>query len=199
MNSVERVKKICKERKIPVSKLERDLGFSNGYIGQLRKGVLPDDRLKKISEYFGVSLDYLATGDDSVSKNDEVEASGERIKARRRELGISAEQLADILGISPATIYRYESNEISSIKVDKIKPIADALRVSPSYLTGWESADNRSASSSFTLSPDERALVLLFRELNDEGRDKARSYIDDLVASGRYIKTDSAGVLERDS
>lgn len=27
MNSVERVKAICKERKIPISKIERDLGF----------------------------------------------------------------------------------------------------------------------------------------------------------------------------
>lgn len=78
MNSVERVKKICKERKIPISKLEKDLGFSNGYIGQLRKGVFPDDRLKKISEYFGVSLEYLATGDDSASKNDGLTAKDER-------------------------------------------------------------------------------------------------------------------------
>ena len=29
MNSVERVKKTCKERKIPISRLEKDLGFSN--------------------------------------------------------------------------------------------------------------------------------------------------------------------------
>lgn len=47
MNTVERVKAICKERKIPVYKLEKDLGFSNGYISQLKKGSLPDDRLEK--------------------------------------------------------------------------------------------------------------------------------------------------------
>ena len=64
MNSVERVKKLCKKNKIPISKLERDLGFSNGYIGQLRKGVFPDDRLAKIAEYFGVSVDYLMTGEE---------------------------------------------------------------------------------------------------------------------------------------
>ena len=49
MNCVERVKAICKERKIPISKLESDLKFSNGYIGQLRKGVFPADRLAKIA------------------------------------------------------------------------------------------------------------------------------------------------------
>lgn len=62
MTSVERVKAMCKERKIAISRLEKDLGFSNGYIGQLRKGVFPDDRLRMIADYFGVALEYL-TGD----------------------------------------------------------------------------------------------------------------------------------------
>lgn len=64
MNSVERVKRICKERKIPISRLEKDLGFSNGYIGQLRKGIFPADRLVEISKYLGVSEKYLMTGTD---------------------------------------------------------------------------------------------------------------------------------------
>lgn len=62
MNAVERVKDICKERKIPISKLEADCGFSNGYIGQLKKGTFPDDRLRIISNYLNVSADYLSTG-----------------------------------------------------------------------------------------------------------------------------------------
>ena len=64
MNSVERVKAICKERKIPISKLESDLGFSNGYIGQLRKGVFPSDRLAMIANYLEVTTDYLMTGEE---------------------------------------------------------------------------------------------------------------------------------------
>lgn len=59
MTSVERVKEICKTRKIPISRLEADLGFGNGYIGQLRKGVFPDDRLVRISEYLGVPITAL--------------------------------------------------------------------------------------------------------------------------------------------
>ena len=64
MNSVERVKKLCKERRIPISKLEKDLGYSNGYIGQLRKGTFPADRLKEIAEYLDVSIEYLMTGEE---------------------------------------------------------------------------------------------------------------------------------------
>ena len=59
MTSVELVKNICKLRKIPLSRLEKDLGYSNGYIAQLRKGVFPSDRLAEIAEYLGVSIDSL--------------------------------------------------------------------------------------------------------------------------------------------
>ena len=65
MNSVDRVKKICKDRKIPISKLERELGFSNGYISQLRKGVFPADRLALIADYLQISSNYLLTGEDN--------------------------------------------------------------------------------------------------------------------------------------
>ena len=64
MNSVERVKAICKERKIPISRLERDLGYANGYIGQLRKGVFPGDRLQEIADYLDLSIEYLMTGEE---------------------------------------------------------------------------------------------------------------------------------------
>ena len=70
MDSVERVKSICKERKIAISKLEKDLGFSNGYIGQLRKGVFPADRLLLIADYLGVSADYLMTGNENAPAED---------------------------------------------------------------------------------------------------------------------------------
>lgn len=73
MNCVDRVKEICKQRKIAISKLEKDLGFSNGYVGQLRKGVFPADRLARIANYFGVSIDYLLTGEEKAPTE-----SGER-------------------------------------------------------------------------------------------------------------------------
>lgn len=84
MNTVDRIKQICKDRKIAISKLEKDCGFSNGYIGQLKKGTVPDNRLKTISNYLDVTVDYLLgsenyeydkktkTWDYIVSKKDQV-------------------------------------------------------------------------------------------------------------------------------
>lgn len=62
MDSVELVKNICKERKIPISRLEKECGFSNGYIRKLKEGKFPTDRIQKISDYLGISLEYLTTG-----------------------------------------------------------------------------------------------------------------------------------------
>lgn len=62
MNSVQYVKDLCKERKIAISKLERDCGFSNGYIRGLKNGRLPYDRAVKVAEYLGISVEYLLTG-----------------------------------------------------------------------------------------------------------------------------------------
>lgn len=70
---------------------------------------------------------------------------GERIKNRRKQLGLSAEQIAAELGVSPATVYRYESNEIMNMRIDKLEPIAKALHTSPAYLMGWSEETSSAA------------------------------------------------------
>lgn len=64
---------------------------------------------------------------------------GERIKQARLALGYSAEQVAAFLDVSPATVYRYENGDISKLPSKFIKPLAEYLCVSPSWLMGWSS------------------------------------------------------------
>jgi len=64
MSTVDRVRQLCKEKGIPISRLERECKFSNGYINGLRKGSIPDDRLRLIADYLGVSTDYLMYGEE---------------------------------------------------------------------------------------------------------------------------------------
>ena len=63
--------------------------------------------------------------------------TGERMKLRRKEIGLSAERVAEILGVSPATIYRYENGDIDKVPGNRLAPIADALMTTPAYLMGW--------------------------------------------------------------
>ena len=117
----------------------------------------------------------------------------ERIQELCKSANISITSLEFELGIGKGLIGKWRKNSPNIVTLQKV---ADYFDISVDYLLGRDC----SASSSFALSPDEKALVLLFRELNDEGRDKARSYVDDLVASGRYIKKSGQdGVLERES
>ena len=89
MNCVERVKQICKERKIPISKLEKDLGFSNGYVGQLKKGSFPAERLSKIAEYLMYGEEPAP--DPVLTSRDERDI--EKILARTKEQLLSQEGL----------------------------------------------------------------------------------------------------------
>ena len=75
MNSVELVKKICKERGIPISRLERQCRFANGYIRRLSKGVFPSDKLQIIADYLDVSVEYLLSGGE---KTVDVRADGQQ-------------------------------------------------------------------------------------------------------------------------
>lgn len=63
---------------------------------------------------------------------------GQRIKKRRKELKISADELGARLGKDRSTIFRYEKGEIENLPLDILEPIADILQTTPQYLMGWE-------------------------------------------------------------
>ena len=52
---------------------------------------------------------------------------GDRIKQRRLKLEISADELADKIGKSRATVYRYENGDIENMPTTVLEPIADGL------------------------------------------------------------------------
>ncbi|KGX84453.1 LexA family protein [Pontibacillus litoralis] len=77
---------------------------------------------------------------------------GDRIRKRRKELKLSVDQLAEMLGKNRATIYRYESNEIENMPIYIIQPLAEALGLSPAYLMGWEEDDEENTTIKETTS-----------------------------------------------
>lgn len=63
--------------------------------------------------------------------------TGERIKQRRIELGLSVDEVASRLGKNRATVYRYESNDIENLPTTVLEPLAKILETTPAYLMGW--------------------------------------------------------------
>ena len=79
MNSVEIVKRLCKEKRIAISRLERECGFANGYIAGLKKGKLPSDRIQTIADYLDVPTGYLLGEDKREYYSDETMEIADKI------------------------------------------------------------------------------------------------------------------------
>lgn len=63
---------------------------------------------------------------------------GDRIKNRREELGMGQTELANKIGISKQSLYKYERDIVTNIPSDIIEKLSRALDVTPAFLMGWK-------------------------------------------------------------
>lgn len=112
---------------------------------------------------------------------------GQRIKERRKELGMSADTLGEKLGKNRATIYRYENGDIENLPLDILDPIAKALRTTPQYLMGWNEKIEKdpvgTAELHFEILMDEDLQDIFedFKKLTPEAKQMAKKIIHSLV------------------
>ena len=59
------------------------------------------------------------------------------LKARRTELGLTQLDVANAVGVSEATVSRWESGDIANMKRSRIASLASVLKISPSIIMGW--------------------------------------------------------------
>ena len=95
--------------------------------------------------------------------------TAERIKQRRQDLGLRAEDVAERIGVSRSTMFRYENGEIEKLPINHLVPIAKALHTSVDYLMGWTEDEKE------PIPMDEDRLdqefVRLFEQLGNEQKD----------------------------
>ena len=118
--------------------------------------------------------------------------TGDRIKQRRIELGLTADDLAQKIGKSRATIYRYENGDIENMPTPISEPLAKALDTTPADLIGWTSSHSgiaieRKTSNSkvqfqrFSLYADK--LMKLYDQLSSSNKEKVVSYTKGLLST----------------
>lgn len=73
MTLVSTIKSLCSEAGDTIASLEKKLGFGNATIRKWDDAIPSGDRLIKVAEYFGVSVDYLLGRDIKKSPTNEVE------------------------------------------------------------------------------------------------------------------------------
>ena len=91
---------------------------------------------------------------------------GDQLRWRRKELGISREELAKRLGITPSAVGNYETG-VSTPKESVLLRLFDVLQVDPNYLYRDFYAAGRSGQA---VSDEEQFLLKRYRELGLTGR-----------------------------
>ena len=113
-----------------------------------------------------------------------VENIGKRIKESRLRLGLSAEELAPLVGLSPATIYRYENGDIKKVNTNKLQLFADALHTSAAYLMGGVSDPDEIPveTENANAKKDEIAEILyVSKPSGDMKADEVRKFLHELI------------------
>ena len=96
---------------------------------------------------------------------------GQRIKQRRKELRMSADELGKRLGKDRSTIYRYEKGDIENLPLDILEPIATALRTTPQFLMGWEQVQKKNdvLTDIILKAKEDEELLMLMEKLSKLG------------------------------
>lgn len=91
MTIYERIESLRKSKGLSQGKLEKQLGFSNGSISKWKNSTPKVERLQKLADFFGVSVEYLMTGKEEDKKEnsvidikDELERVRDLLKNRTR-------------------------------------------------------------------------------------------------------------------
>ena len=115
--------------------------------------------------------------------------TGQRIRVRRKSIGLSAEQLAEFLGCAPATIYRYENGDIEKVPGDSLGTIAKALQTTPAFLMGWDEDTTTQSTNFSSLLYNDGVfphLLKTYETLNADGRQKVYERATELAELPKY-------------
>lgn len=106
-----------------------------------RGGSEPDiDTIKTLAELYDVSLEWLLTGEennDTLHNKNDFKIFAYRLKRQREEINLSIEELAQIIGLTPYTIEKFEEGRGGLPGQKTLDKIASALGVTRDYLLGY--------------------------------------------------------------
>lgn len=125
-------------------------------------------------------------------ENIKVSSFKNRLKDLLQEKNMTQKELSNLTGITPSSISDWLRGKYEA-KQDKIDIIATALNVSQAYLMGYDVPKvsnikkiTEESSQNLGLTINQEKIFELFNELNEEGQQKAITYTQDLVDSGKY-------------
>ena len=70
MPMYDRIKALCKQKGVTITGTEKDLGFARGSLCKVDTNKPSMDRVNKLADYFGVSVEYLMTGETPAERKE---------------------------------------------------------------------------------------------------------------------------------
>lgn len=100
----------------------------------------------------------------------------ERLYKRRKELGLTLEEVGNMVGVGKSTVRKWETGYIENMRRDKIELLAKALKTTPLFIMGVD--EERLAEKKPSLSPEETELLNKYRALDDKGKHTVNTVLD---------------------
>ena len=98
---------------------------------------------------------------------------GDRMKQRRKELKLSADDVAEKIGVNRSTVFRYEKGDIEKLPLEILEPLSEILRTTPQQLMGWDDKPN---------------IMPIYNELERPRRQKVYNLAERELEEQRYIE-----------
>lgn len=113
---------------------------------------------------------------------------GNLIYNRRKELGLTLEEVGNAVGVSKSTVKKWENGFISNMRRDKIEKLAKVLEISPVRILGIKTKTYLQPNDSQFMK-----LINLYDSLNELGKEKAVERLEELSIVPIYQKSESEG------
>ena len=114
----------------------------------------------------------------------------ERIRYLRQDRNMSQEDLGRLLGVTKATIQKYENGQIRNLKSEIVKRLCEIFAVAPVFFIFDDVPDYIDDRLNDMLIAHYEAWFEEFLEnissLTEEGKAKARTYVEDLASIDKY-------------
>lgn len=108
MTIYERIESLRKSQGLSQGKLEKQLGFSNGSISKWKNSTPKVERLQKLADFFGVSVEYLMTGKEDEQKE----------KDNTGDLKQKYSELEELLRSDSMKPVRYDGKPVNNDTID---------------------------------------------------------------------------------
>ena len=102
------------------------------------------------------------------------------LKKRRSDLGLTLLEIANRMGVSEATVQRWESGNIKSLRHGRLTQLAEILQVPPAELMGWDNSND------YGFSEKTIEIAKSFEQLDDADQNYVRGVIDCCLNADKY-------------